>query len=1068
MSGDASSESLDFLDDRHVLITFERKELFQREPSCPPQHEDRIVHAVVLDLDTKTLVKEANWYLHDRRKYVWPFGRGRVLLRKLNDLYVVDVNLHEKLLWSSPKDLLWVAVTPDSSQIVIETPADPKLDTAVPARTIGTVSAAAPPPAPKYEAQFLNAQSLQVERKFPLSDLVSLSGSKYGYVDLVHKNDVWLIRFGPTSEQRKNITRVRSVTLPTVLYTSNNSLLVGRCAWPGCQYPISSFSLTGRLLWRQHWPDYRWFPTVGYSADSSRFAVSALRIDHNALPQKSSASGQENPYHTDLSQIDAFEQQVQILDTASGNAALTVPVHPALMTGGNFALAPDGQRLAVIEGSSLELFDLPAASKAEQSAYAALKSDIPNFYALTSSPGLGSNSADASTTQPEANPDLRTNRDTPADASPEVASTISTNQLPTSTVENAAIADDTTTTFKVNSRAVLVDVVVTDKKGVPIHGLTEKDFHITEDGTTQGIGYFQEYNNLLSSTASANSTSTQPPLTALPVKDTSEMPAKTDPPKDAANTFSNETKTPEPGAVTLVLFDVLNTPAQDQVYAREQLLKFLRSKPTNMQFALCLLSGGSSPLHMIQGFTSDENLLLAAANGKKTKQAVSRWQGAASGTASDIATLNELANAAPSNGFQGLAATMQKMQAQEQANDTDQRVAITVNSMMMLSRYLAGMHGRKNVVWLSGSFPISLPSAYDAGGPSIGNRNYSPAIKAMTNLLADAQIAVYPVDVRGLRGFTEFGAEGDASSLSTQAYSGPQDASDPNSITAPQSSAPPGQSDPTLNEGAERASLMQVANATGGKAFFNTNGIAKAIATAVEEGSNYYTLSYSPSNNNYDGKFRRIKVALEDKGYRLHYRQGYFATSETSNAVDLARQARAAAMQHASPPSRQLLFSASVIPVGTKRKVDRATLGEVLLASSKKSPVLPERVEAQHYSIDYAFKASDLRFTSSAQKNFRNSLILMIASYDREGKMLSETSALGVSELQAKDYSQVLNGNVSLHQDADVPADAAFLRLGIQDQGNNNIGTIEFSLPLPVPPGIPRKATELLPEIEPD
>lgn len=1060
LSEDASSESLDFLDDRHLLLTFESKQLFQRKASCPPTHQDRIVHAIVLDLVTKAPVKQAEWYLHDRRQYVWPFGPGQVLLRKLNDLYVVDANLNEKLLWSSPKDLLWVTVTPDASQIVIETSNDSQ---PVPTAASGAPSAS-PVSALKYEAQFLNAKTLKVERNFPLKELVSLSGSKWGYVDLVRKNDVWLIRFGPNAAQRKNITRVRSVTLPTVLYTSDNSLLVGRCAWPGCQYPISSFSLTGRRLWRQQWPDYRWFPTVRYNADSSRFAVSALRIDHNALPEKTSVSGQENPYEPDLSQIDAFQQQVKVLDTATGDATLAVPVHPALMAGGNFAVSPDGLRLAAIEGPALELFDVPASSQEERAEFATLKTDIPNFYAVTSSPDLLGNDTDASK-EPSADgdPNLKTNRETPPDNGPEVASGLATPQLPTSTVENATATTEPTTTIKVNSRAVLVDVVVTDKQGHPIHGLTEKDFRLTEDGTTQEIRFFQELNNLLTASASTDSSATNSPLAALPVKDS---PAKSEPPKPSSNTFSNETKTPEPGAVTLVLFDVLNTPAQDQVYAREQLVKFLKSKPANMEFALCMMSGGSSPLHMIQGFTSDETLLLAAAKGNKDKQAVSRWQGNATSTASDVDTVGELSNASRSNGFQGLLSALQRMQAEEQTTDTDQRVAITVNSLMMLSRYLAGIHGRKNVVWLSGSFPISLPSAYDSGDPAMGNRNYSPAIKAVTNLLAEAQVAVYPVDVRGLRGFTAFGAEGDGSALSTQAFAGPQNSSDPASITTPQASMPT-DANGLAEEAFERASLTQVANATGGRAFFNVNGIANAIETAVEEGANYYTLSYTSSNKNYDGKFRKIKVALDQKGYTLHYRQGYFAVSGKPSDVDSARRARVVAMQHGSPPSRQLLFSASVIPVGAKRKVDRATLGELLVASNK-IPSLPAKVDAQHYSVDYTFKASDLRFTSSSNTTFRNSLILMISSYDQNGKMLSAISSVGVSELPAQDYHQVLNGNVSLHQDVDIPVDAKWLRLGIQDQISNNIGTVEFSLPLPALPNIPRKATELLPEIEPD
>jgi hypothetical protein len=132
--------------------------------------------------------------------------------------------------------------------------------------------------------------------------------------------------------------------------------------------------------------------------------------------------------------------------------------------------------------------------------------------------------------------------------------------------------------------------------------------------------------------------------------------------------------------------------------------------------------------------------------------------------------------------------------------------------------------------------------------------------------------------------------------------------------------------------------LNRVAIATGGKAFYNSNGIRDAIATAVEQGSNHYALSYTSSNKTYDGKFRKIEVLLGEKGYTPHYRQGYFAQDVNTPAQDeeLLRRIRAAAMQHASPPSRQILFSAEVAPMGAKTKMNQNSLGEVPLASTKK------------------------------------------------------------------------------------------------------------------------------------
>jgi hypothetical protein len=124
----------------------------------------------------------------------------------------------------------------------------------------------------------------------------------------------------------------------------------------------------------------------------------------------------------------------------------------------------------------------------------------------------------------------------------------------------------------------------------------------------------------------------------------------------------------------------------------------------------------------------------------------------------------------------------------------------------------------------------------------------------------------------------------------------------------------------------------------------------------------------------YDGKFRKIKVRLAEKGYTVYCRQGYYADDANALAKDkdLSRRTRAVAMQHGSPPSRQVLFSVTVAPVGAKKKIDRAKFGDIL--ASSKQPDLPPAVEAQHYSIDYSFDGSELRFIPLANSKYRNAL----------------------------------------------------------------------------------------------
>jgi VWFA-related protein len=1062
LSEDEGSVSLDFVDTGHVLLTFSPRKLFQRLPSCPPGHRDRMVHAAIIEVPSGRIVKETDWYLHDRRRYLWPLSPGRFLLRRLNDLYIVDSHFHEQLLLNSPKNLLWVAVTPDGSEIIVETAKDPDALKASQPTSLDAPSK----PETKFVARFLDAKTLALRRTVQLEKVVDLNGTSAGYVDLVHKGEIWLIRFGPSPTQRRNIARVRSRTIPDVVYTSNTSLLVGRCPSRSCDYSVTSFTVAGRHLWRQHWSRYRTFPAVARNEENSRFAVSTLReplLESSSPDSGSPPYDPDDPSQPDPAQRD--EQDVQIFETASGNPVLSVKVSLPVVSGQNFSLSPDGRRLAVLQGDALELFDLPQMSGEEQAKFALLKAEVPNLYALAS-PSSSASSLDAATPQ-VSNDNEETGKvatDTAvndvaqkSDDSNSIDDTNNANQIALAEAENSPSASPPTAiteqemdaktgpiaTFKVNTRAVVVDVVVTDAKGHPVRGLQQQDFHVVEDGKPQEVRSFREFSD----------------GDAPAVADTTQHSA----PKSDRNVFSNATAAPDQGAVTMVLFDTLNTPSQDQAYARQQLIKFIESKPKNLQFALCTLGAGASHLRLIQGFTQDEPVLLAAARGNKIQEA--RWQASATGTRNSVSTVADLAQGGRASGFQNLLGALQGMQTEQLGTDTDERVAVTVDSLMVLSRYLSGIPGRKNVVWLSGEFPIAIAAPIGANDSAADNRNYSEQIKRVTNLLAEAQIAIYPVDVRGL-------LAGGFSADSSASMAGPPSelpATSSAKILAPENSAAPRGLDELDQQATERATLNQVATATGGKAFYSSNGIKNAIATAVEQGSNYYALSYTSANKTYNGKFRRIKVLLGEKGYSLHYRPGYFAEDANTAAkdADLSHRTRAAAMQHGSPPSRQILFSATVVPVGTKTKMNHNQVGEVLLASTQK-PALPPVVEVQHYGIDYSLRGSQLQFIPQQSTTYRNVLTLMVASFDSQGTMLTGISYLGISNLEPSVYRNVIGGEFVLHQEADVPMEAAWLRLGIQDQMSGRIGTVEVPLPIPPPTNAPHRVRHTLPEIEPD
>lgn len=1047
--------TLNFVDDNHVLFTFNPKKLFTRDPACPPSHKDRIIQAQVIDLGTGKVVHEASWYLHDEHRYLWPLGEGHFLLRKLNILYVVDQDLNEKLLMESPKPLLWTGVTPDGKQIMAETAVADSGKVNNPAKA-------------KVRIDFLDVQSLAVQRTIRISQVLPLEATSLGFGDAVQSmgGGVWLVRFGSGSKDRGYITRVKSHCVPNLLFPTNNTMFVGRCSAEGSDYSVSIFTLTGHFLWREKWSQHRYEPVIERSEDGSRVAISSLV---GAAPDGAPlAEEQEWPQ---------VQQSIRVMDAATGTPVLATKSASAVLKGQNFTLSPDGSQFAVLDGPTLELFDLPAMSTDERAKYVALQADAPTLTAPSthgSADGSGGADEDVYDVAEQSNSDAPAKlppvaapgaavpgTDAAGAGAPSTAAADASGggAAPTAVQPNPTAtdtADASVVTFKVASKTVVVDVVVTDSKGHTVKGLPPEDFQLQEDGKQQRVNYFHEFTGFgAPGAASASATeAAAPPAEKLP-----------------SNIFSNNQLTRDDEPVTVVLFDLLNTPPENQSFAREQLIQVLKNKPAGSQFALCTLA---NHLQLIQGFTPDEQLLIATANGKKGATHYNPIMQHDSGLDTALQGQKELA--ALDSNMQFVVQMVQTAAAQQRAQELDMRVNLTVDAFAQLARYLSGVPGRKSIIWLSASFPLGIFPNSDLVDAFSSSRNYSELLKKTANLLADAHVSVYPVDVRG---------------LTTQAAFAASTRLDP-SVGAPGSAAPiPGG---VANAGAvantadnaaqmtsmqqstkesldqqigDQSTMDQIASDTGGKAFYNTNGIKEAIQSAAEQGSNYYMLSYTPGNHNYDGKFRKLKVQLAAKGYHLTYRRGYYADDPFAPVPEekdaLARDVGVAAMQHGSPQSHQIVFATRVIPVGKPVKVDPMKTADG--KKPKKNAILI--TEVQHYAVDYAIAGPQLHFADEGAVH-HGVLAFMASAYDDDGKALSRVASRTVSDLKPASYHDVMVGGFRIHQEFDVPVGATSLRLGVEDELNRRLGTIEISLPVPQPPQEAGLRAKALPEIEPD
>jgi len=575
-------------------------------------------------------------------------------------------------------------------------------------------------------------------------------------------------------------------------------------------------------------------------------------------------------------------------------------------------------------------------------------------------------------------------------------------------------------TLRANANLVLVDVVVTDH-GTPVHNLDRTHFHVLEDGHQQPIASFDEHKSAATETAA---TSTTAPMPALP-----------------PHTFTNVPNYPEASAVNVLLLDGLNTPLSSQMNVRRQMIQFLGNVPAGTPLAIFTLS---SKLRMVEGFTThaaELTKVLESPKGSPLQSVIldSQTDQAVDSVIGDMANMTGGATQPDAGGVTALS-TLQQFEADQAAFQTDMRVQMTLEAMQQLARYLAAIPGRKNVIWFSGSFPIALAPDSTLDNSFEAMRNYSDDIRDTAELLAASRVAVYPVDARGLMTLPAYDASYSPTSNLVSANSGGGRSRSRGRATANRPSTAADNQKATEQNMAEHATMQQLAEQTGGQEFFNTNGLKEAIATAVSNGSSYYTIGFIPGSNPLDGQFRKIQVNLDSRDLKLAYRHGYYAdapdkaTEHTPGATSMI----VAAMLHGAPPSTQIPFEARVLPAS-----DPLVRGTAIPAgpAGELTPSLKPPLE--RLVVDLKIDPRGLVFASTPDGAIHTRAEFMLVAYDADGRRVNYVDHGFQINLKSGQMSKTMQDGIKIRLPIDLPAGQFSLRIAVHDLAAARAGSVE-------------------------
>jgi VWFA-related protein len=418
--------------------------------------------------------------------------------------------------------------------------------------------------------------------------------------------------------------------------------------------------------------------------------------------------------------------------------------------------------------------------------------------------------------------------------------------------------------FRAGTTLVEFTIVATDNRGEPVTDLKSHEVAIVQNGKPQPVAFFR-------------------------FEGSAFAPDAVEPRREpmAPGIFTNRVEySPGPARnVTAIVLDTLNTAPEDQVAVKAQVMQYLRALAPNTRVAVYALGSSLRVLHdftddldalrarlarhkiefNIQAIPADEQIRLQEMEAEHLDEAVASEEPAQS----DDERLAEERQQQVS----AVRGQMARLEEQFQEQLHARRIRQTIESLEALGNHLAGIPGRKNLVWISGGIPMLTQGARDRWVS-----DYTPEIRGMARRLATQGITVYPSQASALK----VGLLGSTTAVGDGANRAQLDKFRPM----------------TRENDLRIWGMMDVlAEVTGGRSFRNTNDLTAGVEAAATDMRGSYSVGfYVPDNS--DNRWREFDVQVSRPGVTVLHRKGYMALAPVKQPVNWSQAEWQAAIQN--------------------------------------------------------------------------------------------------------------------------------------------------------------------------
>ncbi len=315
-----------------------------------------------------------------------------------------------------------------------------------------------------------------------------------------------------------------------------------------------------------------------------------------------------------------------------------------------------------------------------------------------------------------------------------------------------------------------------------------------------------------------------------------------------------------------------------------------------------------------------------------------------------------------------------------------------LDTLQQMAAYLRQVPGRKNLLWFSSGSNLFLQ-------PDPSELADQPDRAPVYDLLESERIAIYPIDARGL----------------TVAYG--------------------------RYMFLQQSQMEQDAQATGGQAFYNNNGLAQIASRIVSDDGSYYTLTYAPQGLRRDGKWHRVKVTLDNPHYHLSYRRGYYDDGLNNlpppNKTRKRLQADGTAKQVTMDPGDPIVFQATVLPTS------EAPPPQVVPTVNTLAPLKKGETA---YTIHYTLPLSALEPSSVKDNVGTDHVRSAIIAFNRYGRPIAHVLESATFDVFEDKLRSAPNAVFGFDQQINLPGGEDNLYIIVWDTTTGRFGTVSVSL----------------------